>query len=83
MTNMISVELWEINHVYDDTYIWSEIVVALIVHLTRYSMSLCISETLQAMNSEAINGSQLYEVPFIKEAFYNKCVAVLAIIGQN
>ena len=37
---------------YDDTYIWSEIVVALIVHLTRYSMSLCISETLQAIHSE-------------------------------
>ena len=49
VTNKISVELWEINHVYDDTYIWSEIVVALIVHLTRYSMSLCISETLQAI----------------------------------
>ena len=28
-------------------YIWSEIVVAWIVHLTRYSTSLCISETLK------------------------------------
>ena len=50
--------------VHDDTYMWSEIVVALIVHLTRYSMSLCISETLQAIHSEDINGPQFYEAPY-------------------